>query len=76
MTNSDKVATHIENRLRAENNLSLRTHYGFYPSSGENIGEILNLKTRSSIYFNENGTTNFKPLKKEQKAFMYFGGIH
>lgn len=36
--NAEKYATHIENQLRAENNISLRTHYGIDLSSGQCVG--------------------------------------
>jgi len=36
--NSEKYATHIENKLRAENNIPLRTHYGIDASTGTRIG--------------------------------------
>jgi hypothetical protein len=36
--NSEKYATHIENQLRAENGIPLRTHYGIDASSGTRVG--------------------------------------
>ncbi|MCL1943918.1 MAG: DUF6443 domain-containing protein [Candidatus Azobacteroides sp.] len=37
--NSEKYATHIENQLRAENGISLRTHYTYGTINGKNIGD-------------------------------------
>lgn len=36
--NSEKYATHIENQLRAENGIPLRTHYGIDASTGTRVG--------------------------------------
>lgn len=36
--NSEKYSTHIENQLRAEHNIPLRTHYGIDASSGTRKG--------------------------------------
>ena len=36
--NSEKYATHIENQLRAENGILLRTHYGIDASTGTRVG--------------------------------------
>ncbi len=36
--NSEKYATHIENQLRAENGIPLRTHYGIDVSTGTRVG--------------------------------------
>lgn len=36
--NSEKYATHIENQLRGENRIPLRTHYGIDASTGTRVG--------------------------------------
>jgi hypothetical protein len=36
--NSEKYATHVENQLRAENGIPLRTHYGIDASTGVRVG--------------------------------------
>jgi len=53
--NAEKYATHIENQLRAENNISLRTHYGIDANSGRRVGlestRIIN--GNSSLFYNQ-----------------------
>lgn len=55
--NAEKYATHIENQLRAENNISLRTHYGIDASSGKRAGlestRIIN--GNSSLFYKQSG---------------------
>jgi hypothetical protein len=36
--NAEKYATHVENQLRAENGIPLRTHYGIDASTGTRVG--------------------------------------
>lgn len=36
--NAEKYATHVENQLRAENGIPLRTHYGIDVSTGTRAG--------------------------------------
>ncbi|MCM1067164.1 MAG: hypothetical protein NC418_06300 [Muribaculaceae bacterium] len=64
--NCDIFATHIENKLRAENNLPLRKRYhADYPAS------TLIDKFGRSLFYNINEETNFKRLNKNEKAYKY-----
>ena len=58
-TKSDIIAMHWENRVRGENNVSLRTSYG-YDSNGNVIGQALN----------PNGTSNYftQPATLQQQS--------
>ena len=68
---SEIYTTHLENRLRSENKLPLRTFYGVDPS-GVGIGpRIIVPSTRTSVYYNSQGVTNYKPLKKRIIPFTY-----
>ncbi|MCC8034661.1 MAG: type III secretion system effector protein [Rikenellaceae bacterium] len=62
--------THLENRLRSENNLPLRTHYGV--QNGQGYGpRIINPSTGTSRYFNSHGVTNYNPIKRGVTPFKY-----
>jgi len=45
--NAEKYATHVENQLRSEHGISLRTHY----SPGFNTTIILQPRTNSSLFY-------------------------
>jgi hypothetical protein len=53
--NAEKHATHVENQLRAENNVSLRTHYGIDASTGTRVGLESTRIVRSgvSLFYNQ-----------------------
>lgn len=68
---SEIHATHIENKLRSENNLPLRTHYGV-DQSGDGIGpRIINRSIRASHYYNSKGITNYKTLRRNITPYIY-----
>lgn len=68
---SEIYTTHIENKLRSENSLPLRTHYAIN-QYGKGVGpSIINSKRRSSRYFNYQEITNFKRIKKYSKPYVY-----
>ena len=71
--NSEIYSTHVENQLRAENNMPLREYYADDPGrDGENAGtRLINARTGKSLYVNLNGTTNFKKLGRKEKAYSY-----
>lgn len=46
--NAETYASHWENRIRGENGLSLRTHYGI--DSGTNVGSLLNTNGASNHF--------------------------
>ncbi|WP_334126871.1 M91 family zinc metallopeptidase, partial [Empedobacter brevis] len=48
--NTEKFATHIENQIRAEHGLSLRTHYG-QDASGNWNGPLLRGNTNQSLHY-------------------------
>jgi len=71
ISTSEIHTTHIENRLRSENNLPLRTYYGIDPS-GNGIGpRIIIPSTGASRYYNSSGITNYKPLKRKINPYIY-----
>lgn len=57
-------ATHVENKLRSEHNLPLRVSYVITVDTGQKMGRII--KNNSSLYFDINENTNFKPLRGKQ----------
>ena len=67
---SEIFTTHIENRLRSENNLPLRSYYGL-SSTGSPIGPRVVRRGGSSIYYNSAGNTNYHPLKRGVSPFIY-----
>lgn len=71
ISTSEIYATHIENRLRAENKLPLRTQYGIDPM-GKGVGpRIIDPSTGASVYYDATGFTNYKPLKKGVTPYFY-----
>ena len=67
---SEIHTTHIENVLRANMGLPLRTHYAI-DENGEGIGKpIIHPETRASIYYDAYGHTNYKRLRKDT-PFIY-----
>ncbi len=71
ISTSEIYTTHIENRLRSENNLPLRTYYGV-DASGNGIGpRLINPSTRASRYYNSSGVTNYKRLKRKTTPYIY-----
>jgi hypothetical protein len=71
--NSELYATHVENKLRSENNLPLREYYASNPQQdGENAGtKLINSRTNASLYVNSDGKTNFKKLRRKNKPYIY-----
>lgn len=51
------AVTHIENMIRAENNLPLRTHY----MAGVAFSRIIHPSTNCSLYYSANGEISFFP---------------
>ena len=67
---SEIHTTHIENVLRANMGLPLRTHYAI-DENGNGIGKpIIHPETRASIYYDAYGHTNYKRLRKDT-PFIY-----
>lgn len=71
ISTSEIYTTHIENQLRSENNLPLRTYYGVDPS-GRGIGpRIIVPSTGASRYYNSQGFTNYRPLRRGVTPYIY-----
>lgn len=71
ISTSEIYTTHIENQLRSENNLPLRTYYGVDPF-GNGIGPcIIVPSTGTSCYYNSQGYTNYKPLRRGVTPYTY-----
>src|SRR5690606_7849590 len=65
-------ATHMENRIRAENGLSLRVSYGIDGAGrADPSTRIIKSGTNQSLYFNSNGVTNYKRLGRKVSPFTY-----
>ena len=71
--NAEKYATHIENQLRAENNISLRTHYGINISSGKRVGlestRIIN--GNLSLFYNQSNGKSPMGVPMLSTPFFY-----
>lgn len=71
ISTSEIYTTHIENQLRSENSLPLRTYYGVDPS-GNGIGpRIIVPSTGASRYYNSQGVTNYKTLRRGAVPYIY-----
>ena len=71
ISTSEIYTTHIENQLRSEYNLPLRTYYG-KDQNGNSIGpRIIIPATRASRFYNSQGTTNYSPLKRGVIPYIY-----
>ena len=66
---SEIFATHIENKIRAEQSLPLRTYYSV--EEGIYKGRIINKKNGTSLFYDSKEKTTYKKLKKEQIPFKY-----
>ena len=70
--NAELYSTHIENQIRSENNLPLRAYYGVDANgNGDPSTRLIRAGTQQSLYYNPNGTTNYKQLGRKQPAFTY-----
>lgn len=68
---SEIYTTHIENQLRSENSLHLRTYYGVDPS-GRGIGPRIIVPSKgASRYYNSQGVTNYKTLRRGVFPYVY-----
>ena len=70
--NAELYSTHIENLIRAENNVPLRAFYGVDASgSGEPSTRLIKAGSRQSLYYDATGNTNYGTLNKKQIPFNY-----
>lgn len=65
-------ATHVENQLRAENNLPLRTSYAADPNGNPAGPSILFPGTRESRFYDSNGNSNGNSInRRRQTPYKY-----
>lgn len=65
-------ATHVENQLRAENNLPLRTSYAAVPNGNPAGPSILFPGTRESRFYDSNGNSNGNSInRRRQMPYKY-----
>ena len=71
--NSEKYATHIENQLRAENGVPLRTHYGIDASTGVRVGLESTRVVRSgtSLFYNRSNGVAPNGIRLLPTPFFY-----
>ncbi|PSL17323.1 hypothetical protein, partial [Chitinophaga ginsengisoli] len=70
--NAELYSTHIENLIRAENNVPLRAFYGLDVSgAGDSSTRLIKAGTRQSLYYDATGGTNYKMLSKKQIPYKY-----
>lgn len=71
--NSEKYATHIENQLRAENGIPLRTHYGIDASTGTRVGleSTRVVKGNESLYYRPSRGVAPNGIPRLQIPFSY-----
>ncbi len=68
--NAEKYSTHIENLIRAEHNIPLRSHYSIDTEGNPNGGKILK-KGNQSIYFDQKGNHAPKYKKIKENNYIY-----
>jgi len=69
---AELYATHMENKLRAENNIPLRASYSSSETGGIDPNtRIIRANTNESIYYDQYGHTNYLPLKNNGMPFHY-----
>ena len=49
--NAEKYSTHVENQLRAEHGIPLRTHYGISAGKGDSATPLLIPGTSASLHY-------------------------
>ena len=71
--NAEKYATHIENQLRAENDIPLRTHYGIDVSSGRRVGleSTRIIKGNLSLFYNQSNGASLMGVPLLYIPFFY-----
>lgn len=71
MPYAELYATHIENLIRAENGLALRISYAIYEARKDVSSFLLKPGTRQSLYFDCQGHTHYRPLRKGERPEIY-----
>jgi len=71
--NSEKYATHIENQLRAENGVALRTHYGIDASTGVRVGleSTRIVSGGTSLFYNQSNGVAPNGIRLLSTPFVY-----
>ena len=66
-------ATYKENQIRAENGLPLRVFYAIdaYNNNPDPSTRIIRAGTSESVYYQQNGATNYCPLLEGQVPYKY-----
>lgn len=66
-------ATHIENKIRGERNLPLRTSYAVDPNGNPVGPRIITPNSRNSRYYDMNGSynNNYSPINRRQTPYRY-----
>jgi RHS repeat-associated protein len=68
--NDDIAATHVENKIRAENSIPLRVYYAV-DILGRAVNTTRILKRGTSLYYNSNEQTNFNRVKRKQIPYKF-----
>lgn len=75
---AELYATHIENKVRAENGLPLRVSYAGALIDGEGVRRyadaaslLLRPGTRESLYFTSDGRTAYRTLRRSERPEVY-----
>lgn len=70
---SEKYATHIENQLRVENGILLRTYYGIDVSSGTRVGleSTRIIRGRTSLFYRQSNGVSSTGIPLLQTPFIY-----
>jgi hypothetical protein len=70
---AELYATHIENKIRAENGIALRVSYATAGSDADRDLASLLIRpgTRESLYYNSTGHTDYRPLRRREEGERY-----
>ena len=69
---SEIYTTHIENMIRSELYLPLRTHYEILPEGSDLTSAIINPETRRSLYYLKDWFTDYKELPSNVLGYAYY----
>ena len=69
---SDIYTTHIENMIRSELYLPLRTHYTILPEGSDYTSAIINPETGRSLYYLNDWFTDYKELPSNVLGYAYY----
>lgn len=69
---SEIYTTHFENMIRSELYLPLRTHYTILPEGSDYTSAIINPETGRSLYYSNDGFTDYKELPSDVLGYAYY----